>query len=69
MKKMFAFFSGCAILSLWGISAVGSASHWQCEGHGFESRMLQDVKKSQLRVFAGKSRVCDFLIQLCPQEI
>ena len=24
----------------WGISAVGSASHWQCGGHGFKSRML-----------------------------
>ena len=24
----------------WGISAVGSAPHWQCGGHGFKSRML-----------------------------
>ena len=23
-----------------GISAAGSAPHWQCGGHGFESRML-----------------------------
>ena len=26
--------------TLWGISAVGSASHWQCGGQGFESPML-----------------------------
>ena len=25
---------------VWGISAAGSAPHWQCGGHGFESRML-----------------------------
>ena len=24
-----------------GIGAAGSAPHWQCGGHGFESRMLQ----------------------------
>ena len=24
----------------WGISAVGSASHWQCGGQGFKSPML-----------------------------
>ena len=23
-----------------GVSAVGSAQHWQCWGHGFESRTL-----------------------------
>ena len=28
-----------------GISAVGSAQHWQCWGHGFESRMLHHIKK------------------------
>src|SRR5699024_12082887 len=27
-----------------GISAAGSAPHWQCGGHGFESRMLQLIK-------------------------
>ena len=27
----------------WGIGAVGSAPHWQCGGHGFESRMLHHV--------------------------
>ena len=27
-------------ISLWGISAVGSAPHWQCGGQGFESPML-----------------------------
>ncbi len=24
----------------WGISAAGSAPHWQCGGHGFEPHML-----------------------------
>lgn len=24
----------------WGVSAVGSARHWQCRGHEFESRTL-----------------------------
>ena len=38
--------SACVIISfgfsflVWGISAAGSAPHWQCGGHGFESRML-----------------------------
>ena len=32
-----------------GISAAGSAPHWQCGGHGFKSRMLH-FKKS---VFTG----------------
>ena len=25
----------------WGVSAVGSARHWQCRGQGFESPTLQ----------------------------
>ena len=29
-----------------GISAVGSAPHWQCGGHGFESRMLHALSIS-----------------------
>ena len=28
------------IIFVWGISAVGSAPHSHCGGHGFESRML-----------------------------
>ena len=28
-----------------GISAVGSASHWQCGGQGFESPMLHQLKR------------------------
>lgn len=43
-KNLFAFLASCVILALWGISAAGSASHWQCEGHGFESRMLHEEK-------------------------
>ena len=31
------------ILSARGIGAVGSAPHWQCGGHGFESRMLHFI--------------------------
>ena len=34
----------------WGISAVGSASHWQCEGQGFESPMLHQ-KNSDFTLF------------------
>ena len=30
----------CHVYYQWGISAVGSASHWQCGGQGFESPML-----------------------------
>ena len=32
-----------AILYFRGISAVGSASHWQCGGQGFESPMLHSL--------------------------
>ena len=28
------------IIFVWGISAVGSAPHSHCGGHGFESRIL-----------------------------
>ena len=34
------FFEKYGILSAWGISAAGSAPHWQCGGRGFESHML-----------------------------
>lgn len=51
---MFAIFLSCAILLLWGISAAGSASHWQCEGHGFESRMLHDRKSQENSGYAFK---------------
>ena len=33
-----------------GISAVGSASHWQCGGQGFESPMLHQIKHYTQRV-------------------
>ena len=42
----------CAIISIWGISAVGSAPHWQCGGHGFKSRMLH-FKTIVFTVFAA----------------
>ena len=35
-------------ISLWGISAVGSAPHWQCGGQGFESPMLHQRKATSL---------------------
>lgn len=41
-----------AIISLvWGISAVGSAPHWQCGGHGFKSRMLHRYKPCIYRAY------------------
>ena len=33
----------CIIDFMRGISAAGSALHWQCRGHGFEPRMLQSM--------------------------
>ena len=33
------------VIFRWGISAAGSASHWQCGGQGFESPMLHQMKK------------------------
>ena len=36
------------IIKIWGISAVGSASHWQCGGQGFESPMLHHSCFGQL---------------------
>ena len=35
----------------WGISAVGSAQHWQCWGQGFKSPMLHQ-EKSQVEIGA-----------------
>lgn len=34
------------IIFVWGISAVGSAPHSHCGGHGFESRILHGNGKS-----------------------
>ena len=46
------FFLSIVILyQPWGISAVGSAPHWQCGGHGFESRMLHQKEKPPTRRF------------------
>lgn len=33
----------------WGVSAVGSARHWQCRGQGFKSPTLQIIKTSGKR--------------------
>lgn len=37
-------YDGLFISPIWGISAVGSASHWQCGGQGFKSPMLHQQK-------------------------
>lgn len=34
----------CISYPMWGISAAGSAPHWQCGGQGFESPMLHQVQ-------------------------
>ena len=44
-----------------GISAAGSAPHWQCGGHGFESRMLHTrliSKTMYLHCFRDSFFVC-----------
>lgn len=33
----------------WGISAAGSARHWQCRGQGFKSPMLHQSKASSAK--------------------
>ncbi len=52
MKYMLTDEKCCAIICRSrGISAVGSAQHWQCWGHGFESRMLhqnQNLSKKRM---------------------
>ena len=40
------------IIFVWGISAVGSAPHSHCGGHGFESRILHQRKPL---IFSGFS--------------
>lgn len=42
------------IIFVWGISAVGSAPHSHCGGHGFESRILHGNDKSSrfISIFA-----------------
>ena len=44
------------IIFVWGISAVGSAPHSHCGGHGFESRILHGNGKSSrfISIFATK---------------
>ena len=42
---------GCLFEAPWGISAVGSASHWQCGGQGFKSPMLHQKKYGTLLCF------------------
>ncbi len=36
---------------IWGVSAAGSASHWQCGGHEFESRTLHTLQQEPKRLF------------------
>ena len=50
-----------SFLESWGISAVGSAQHWQCWGHEFESRMLHShrnsTSESNLKCFSISRRL------------
>ena len=40
------------MLKLWGISAAGSAQHWQCWGQGFESPMLHQIRtQNRIQLF------------------
>ena len=40
------------VISQWGISAAGSAQHWQCWGQGFESPMLhQNLGRKSAEIF------------------
>ncbi len=54
-RKVFIdFYSKYDILDPWGIGAAGSAPHWQCGGHGFESRMLHFFMEAANRRFSSK---------------
>ena len=46
LESQLDFCRGSAIIFSWGISAVGSAPHSHCGGHGFESRILQPKFKA-----------------------
>ena len=48
----FSIYNGTHIVE-WGISAVGSAPHWQCGGHGFKSRMLHLLSSGRREVLSG----------------
>ncbi len=48
----------------WGISAAGSASHWQCGGQGFESPMLHQDNVTINRHFLDL-RKCLFILTEC----
>lgn len=37
-------------IAIWGVGAVGSASHWQCEGQGFESPTLHQIQEADFPV-------------------
>ena len=50
------------IIFVWGISAVGSAPHSHCGGHGFESRILPS---ETLDFTAFLSLKFVFMYQLC----
>ena len=38
-------------LSVRGIGAAGSVPHWQCGGHGFESRILHMAETAQSQLY------------------
>ena len=49
--------AGRAAIHSRGISAVGSAQHWQCWGQGFESPMLHKKKAAEELLFSLRKRV------------
>ena len=54
----------------WGISAVGSAPHWQCGGHGFKSRMLhQRIALKRFSVQGFFVYVCHFITCVLSEDI
>ena len=43
---------------IWGISAVGSAQHWQCWGQGFESPILHQAADARRRINPPQDTSC-----------
>lgn len=63
---MLEIFNGSDTIFLWGISAVGSAPHSHCGGHGFESRILHLKYPVKSRAFGFSF---DYLFEKSNQKI
>ena len=57
-------FNSANISFVRGISAVGSAPHWQCGGHGFKSRMLHLSKNLGNSTVPGFFLLSDNIIEM-----